>query len=122
MVQVDAFWAVVGPVWNQLVDVFKKAWEQLHRLAIPLNLPLVTSAAKATPWRPLVNSWATSSKAILNVVGVLVEALVPVIKWVFPLVVDYVKGVIEKVHESLTKHDSVYFQWQTANRFDELVE
>lgn len=94
MAQVDIFWGIVGPVWNQLVDVFKKAWEQLAPLGDTFKSAFGDISKQSDSMAPIGEFLGNIVKAILNVVGVLVQVLVPIIKWVFPLIVDAVKGVI----------------------------
>jgi hypothetical protein len=93
--QIDIFWGIVEPVWNQLVTVFEEAWTQLQPLGDILKETFGGIEAQSQAMAPIGEYLGHIVKAILNVVGVLVQVLVPIIKFVFPLMVDYVKDVIQ---------------------------
>lgn len=92
--QVNIFWGIVGPVWAQLVTVLEEAYTQLQPLGDVFNEAFGGISDNAEAMAPIGEFLGNIVKAILNVVGVLVQILVPVIQFVFPLIVDYVKNVI----------------------------
>ena len=96
MVQVEAFWGVVGPVWAQFTKVLGDAWTQLQPLGAVFQQAFGDIAGQSEAMAPIGEVLGGIVNAILNVVGTLVQVLVPVIKFVFPLAVDYVKGLIDK--------------------------
>jgi phage-related protein len=93
--QIDIFWGIVGPVWDQLVAVFEEASRQLQPLGDILKETFGGIEEQSQAMAPIGEYLGHIVKAILNVVGVLVQVLVPIIKFVFPLMVDYVKDVIQ---------------------------
>lgn len=93
--QVNIFWGIVGPVWDQLVTVLEEAYTQLQPLGDVFNEAFGGISDNAEAMAPIGEFLGNIVKAILNVVGVLVQILVPVIQFVFPLIVDYVKSVID---------------------------
>jgi len=93
--QIDVFWGIVEPVWNQLVAVFEEAWTQLEPLGAVLEDAFGGIEEQSTAMAPIGEILGNIVKAILNVVGVLVQVLVPIIQVVFPIFVNYVKSLVE---------------------------
>lgn len=95
--QVNLFWGIVGPVWDQLVNVFQDAYTQLEPLGKVFNEAFGDIGKQSQSMAPIGEFLGYIVKAILNVVGVLVQTLVPVIQFVFPLFVDYIKGLVSGI-------------------------
>lgn len=92
--QVTIFWDIVGPIWDQLVSVLEDAYNQLAPLGDVAKDAFGDIATEGEKMAPIGEFLGNIAKAVLNVVGVLVQVLVPIIKVVFPLFVDYVKGLV----------------------------
>lgn len=92
--QINIFWGIVGPVWQQLVTVFQQAYTQLQPLGEVFNEAFGDISKQSDSMAPIGEILGNIVKAILNVVGVLVQVLVPIAQFVFPLLVDYVKGLV----------------------------
>lgn len=93
--QIDIFWGIVEPVWNQLVAVFEEAWTQLEPLGAVLEEAFGGIEEQSTAMAPIGEILGHIVTAILNVVGVIVKILVPIIQVVFPIFVNYVKSLVE---------------------------
>lgn len=93
--QVDIFWGIVGPVWDQLVAVFADAMAQLSPLGAVLDDAFGGIQEQGQAMAPIGEFLGHIVTAIMNVVGVLVQILVPIIRFVFPLIVGYIKDVIQ---------------------------
>jgi len=93
--QIDIFWGIVEPVWNQLVTVFEEAWTQLEPLGAVLEEAFGGIEEQSTAMAPIGEILGNIVTAILNVVGVIVKILVPIIQVVFPIFVNYVKSLVE---------------------------
>jgi phage-related protein len=93
--QIDVFWGIVEPVWNQLVTVFEEAWTQLEPLGAVLEEAFGGIEEQSTAMAPIGEILGNIVTAILNVVGVIVKILVPIIQVVFPIFVNYVKSLVE---------------------------
>lgn len=93
--QVDIFWGIVGPVWDQLVAVFADAMAQLSPLGAVLDDAFGGIQEQGQAMAPIGEFLGQIVTAIMNVVGVLVQILVPIIRFVFPLIVGYIKDVIQ---------------------------
>jgi phage-related protein len=93
--QIDVFWGIVEPVWNQLVAVFEEAWTQLEPLGAVLEDAFGGIEEQSTAMAPIGEILGNIVTAILNVVGVIVKILVPIIQVVFPIFVNYVKSLVE---------------------------
>ncbi len=94
MTQVNGFWAVVGPIWAQFVEVLNQAWTELQPLGAVFAEAMGEISAQGEAMAPIGEYIGNIVKAMLNVVGNLITVLVPVIKFVFPLIVAYVQDVI----------------------------
>jgi len=92
--QIDVFWGIVGPVWTQFVGVLQQAYTQLAPLGAVFTQAFGDIATQGQGMAPIGEILGNVAKAILNVVGVLVQVLVPIIKFVFPLMVEYIQNVI----------------------------
>ena len=92
--QIGIFWGIVGPVWTQLVAVFEEASRQLQPLGDILKETFGGIEEQSQAMAPIGEYLGNIVTAILNVVGVLVQVLVPIIKFVFPLMVEYIQNVI----------------------------
>jgi len=93
--QIDVFWGIVEPVWNQLVAVFEEAWTQLEPLGAVLEDAFGGIEEQSTAMAPIGEILGNIVTAILNVVGVIVKILVPIIQVAFPIFVNYVKSLVE---------------------------
>lgn len=94
MTQVDIFWGIVGPIWDQFVVVLNDAYTQLEPLGAIASEAFGNIATEGEKMAPIGEFLGNIVKAVLNVAGILVQVLVPIIKFVFPLIVDYVTDVI----------------------------
>jgi len=97
MTQVNIFWGIVGPVWTQFVGVLQQAYTQLAPLGAVFNSALGDVSKQGQAMAPIGEILGNVAKAIVNVAGLLVQVLVPVIQFVFPLAVDYVKGLVNGI-------------------------
>jgi len=93
--QIDIFWGIVEPVWNQLVAVFEEAWTKLEPLGAVLEEAFGGIEEQSTAMAPIGEILGNIVTAILNVVGVIVKILVPIIQVAFPIFVNYVKSLVE---------------------------
>ena len=93
--QVDIFWGIVGPIWNQFVGVLEDAATQLAPLGDIASQAFGDIASEGEKMAPIGEYVGNIVKAVLNVAGILVQVLVPIVKFVFPLVVDLVTDVID---------------------------
>lgn len=94
MGQVNIFWGIVGPIWAQFVGVLKTAYDQLAPLGDVASKAFGDIATEGGKMAPIGEFLGNIVKAILNVAGNLVTVLVPIIQFVFPLFVDYIKGLV----------------------------
>ena len=92
--QIDIFWGIVEPVWTQFVGVLQQAYTQLAPLGAVFTQAFGDIATQGQGMAPIGEILGNVAKAILNVVGVLVQVLVPIVKFVFPLMVEYIQNVI----------------------------
>lgn len=95
MVQVNGFWGVVGPIWNQFTKVLSDAGKELAPLGDIASKAFGDIGKQSDTMAPIGEFLGNIVKAILNVVGTLVTVLVPVIKFVFPIIVDSVKNAVD---------------------------
>ncbi len=93
--QVNIFWGIVGPVWAQLVAVFEQAYKQLEPLGAVFNETFGDVSKQSEAMAPIGEFLGNIAKAILNVIGVIVQILVPVIQFAFPLFINYIKGIVD---------------------------
>ena len=93
--QVNIFWGIVGPVWAQLVAVFEQAYKQLEPLGAVFNEAFGDVSKQSEAMAPIGEFLGNIAKAILNVIGVIVQILVPVIQFAFPLFINYIKGIVD---------------------------
>ena len=91
---VNIFWGIVGPIWTQFVGVLKNAYDQLAPLGDVASKTFGDIATEGGKMAPIGEFLGNIVKAILNVAGNLVTVLVPIIQFVFPLFVDYIKGLV----------------------------
>ena len=95
MMQVDIFWGIVGPIWTQFVGVLSDAYTQLAPLGEVAKTAFGDIATEGEKMAPIGEFLGNIVKAVLNVAGTLVQILVPIIKFVFPLIVDYIQQTIQ---------------------------
>ncbi len=94
MTQVNGFWTVVKPVWTQFVGVLGDAVTQLMPLGDIAAEAFGSIATEAEGMAPIGEYIGNIVKAVLNVAGILVQILVPIVKFVFPLVVQNIQDMI----------------------------
>lgn len=92
--QVNIFWGIVEPIWNQFVGVLEDAYNQLAPLGDIAKTAFGDISTQGEKMAPIGEVLGNIATAVLNVVGVIVANLVPIIKWAFPLIVDLVKSVV----------------------------
>lgn len=97
MGQVNLFWGIVGPIWTQFVGVLNNAYTQLAPLGDVASKAFGDIATEGAKMAPIGEFLGNIVKAGLNVAGFLVSILVPVIRFVFPLIVDYIAGLINGI-------------------------
>jgi phage-related protein len=95
MGQVNIFWGIVGPIWTQFVGVLSDAYTQLAPLGEVAKTAFGDIATEGEKMAPIGEFLGNIVKAVLNVAGILVQVLVPIIKFVFPLIVDYIQQTIQ---------------------------
>lgn len=95
MAQVTIFWGIVGPVWAQFVGVLQQAYTQLAPLGAVFTQAFGDIATQGQSLAPIGEFLGNIAKAVLNVAGLFVQVLVPVIQFVFPLFVTYIKQLID---------------------------
>jgi phage-related protein len=93
--QIDIFWGIVEPVWNQLVSVFEEAYKQLEPLGAVFNEAFGDVSKQSEAMAPIGEILGNIVTAILNVIGVIVKVLVPIIQVAFPIFINYIKDLVD---------------------------
>ena len=94
MVQVMLFWNIVKPIWEQFTAVLLQAGAELAPLGALFNETFGGIEDASSSMAPIGEFLGNIAKAIINVAGIFIQILVPVIKFIFPLILQYVADVI----------------------------
>lgn len=94
MIQVMIFWNIVKPIWEQFTAVLMQAGADLAPLGAMFYETFGGLAEASSSMAPIGEYLGNIAKAIINVAGIFIQILVPVIKFIFPLILQYISDVV----------------------------
>ena len=93
--QFNIFWGIVGPIWDEFVVALEDAYTQLAPLGDVVSEAFGDISTEGEKLAPIGEFLGNIVSAVIKVAEILLQILVPIIKFVFPLIVDYITDTID---------------------------